>query len=125
MTSRGVVGLLLALGAVFLTAGLIFGHSDLHRLGANCGSALGGANQMSIETADLERAMQADAAGATVTDVTPVADACSTARSNQAPIAYMLIIPAVGLLAAGLVIWLVSPRRQHPTTPTPTTTAGT
>ena len=56
MTRRGVVALLLALGAILLTSGLIYGHSDLHRLGANCGSALGGANRMSIMTADLERA---------------------------------------------------------------------
>ena len=124
MTRRGVVALLLALGAVFLASGLIYGHSDIHRLGANCGSPLGGANEMSIATADLGRAMQADVYGVTEQNVTAVADACSSARSDRAPFAYVLIVPAVGLLAAGMVIAFTSPRQQHSATPNPTTTTG-
>lgn len=105
-----IVGL--ALGGVFIIAGVVLGSAWVNRDGTNCGSAFSSNNNAAV--ADLTRASESDLLHTADPNLTQVSDDCASAISDRKTITWTIIGPGIALAVVGPVIGLIGTGLRKP-----------
>ena len=87
-----------SIGLALIAAGLILGFMPIHREGGSCGSAF-------LKNDSVSQGV--DLTNTSDDKLTSISDACDAARSDRAPIAWVLLVPGGIALLIGLAALVV------------------